>query len=131
MSDRAHDVGGSGAAHRRGDRRCHMHWSHEQLSLRMLLASVGHHSWQSVASVGVQIVPAPPTEYVALVPVPERTTPVLAVHAAPARTYECFAPAPVITDLASLLKPPVPDVSVAQVVQVPQLQIIEKFVEIP
>ena len=42
MFDCAHDVGGSGAARRRRDGRLRMHWRHEQLSLRMLLASVGH-----------------------------------------------------------------------------------------
>ena len=46
--------GGSGAARRRRERRLRAHWRHEQLSLRMLLASVGHHSWQSKTSVGVQ-----------------------------------------------------------------------------
>ena len=55
MFECAHgDVGGSGAARRRRDRRLRMHWRHEQLSLRMLRASVGHHSWQSRTSVGVQ-----------------------------------------------------------------------------
>ena len=54
MFDCAHVVGGSGAARRRRDRRLRMHWRHEQLSLRMLRASMGHHSWQSRTSVGVQ-----------------------------------------------------------------------------
>ena len=31
-----------------------MHFRHEQVSLRMLYASVRHHSWQSQTSVGVQ-----------------------------------------------------------------------------
>ena len=31
-----------------------MHWRHDQLSLRMLRASMGHHTWQSRTSVGVQ-----------------------------------------------------------------------------
>ena len=55
MFECAHgDVGGSGAARRRRDRRLRMHWGHEQLSLRMLRASMGHHSWQSRTSVGLQ-----------------------------------------------------------------------------
>ena len=55
MFECAHgDVGGSGAARRRRDRRLRLHWRHEQLSLRMLRASMGHHSWQSQTSVGVQ-----------------------------------------------------------------------------
>ena len=54
MFDCAHDVVGSGSARRRRDRRLRMHFRHEQLSLRMLYASVRHHSWQSQTSVGVQ-----------------------------------------------------------------------------
>ena len=63
MFECAHgDVGGSGAARRRRDRRLRLHWRHEQLSLRMLRSSMGHHSWQSQTSVGVQTddgMPAP------------------------------------------------------------------------
>ena len=68
MFECAHgDVGGSGAARRRRDRRLRMHWRHEQLSLRMLRASMGHHSWQSRTSVGLQTddgMPAPTVTYV-------------------------------------------------------------------
>ena len=119
MSDCARDVGGSGAARRRRDRRLRMHWRHEQLSLRMLPASVGHHGWQSQASVGVQTAQAPVAEHVVPAPLAEYTS---AVHA---------APAPVITDLASLLEPPVPDVPVFQVSQVPRMLRIEKVVVTP
>ena len=35
---------GSGAAKRRRERRLRMHWRHEQLTLRMVLATVEHHS---------------------------------------------------------------------------------------
>ena len=83
MFDCAHDVGGSGAARRRRDRRIRMHWRHEQLSLRMLLASMGHHSWQSRTSVGVQTAPAPVAEYVAPAPKAEHTTPSPAVPVVP------------------------------------------------
>ena len=74
MFDCAHgDGGGSGAARRRRDRRLRMHWRHEQLSLRMLRASVGHHSWQSKTSVGVHTdgLPALAVTYV----VPSRQLP--------------------------------------------------------
>ena len=68
MFECAHgDVGGSDAARRRRDRRLRMHWRHGQLSLRMLRASVGHHSWQSRTSVGLQTddaMPAPAVTYV-------------------------------------------------------------------
>ena len=43
-----------GAARRRRDTLLRMHWRHEQLSLRMLRAFMGHHSWQSRTSVGIQ-----------------------------------------------------------------------------
>ena len=126
-----------------------MHWRHEQLSPRMLLASVRHHSWQSGASVGVQTAPAPVAESVAPAPMVEH-----AVHAAPAApapapvvpdpavhvpllaaTHAATAtPAPVnehvaselvIMDLESLLGLLVP---VVQVVQAPQVQAIENIV---
>ena len=68
MFECAHgDVGGSGAARRRRDRRLRLHWRHEQLSFRMLRSSMGHHSWQSQTSVGVQTddgMPAPAVTYV-------------------------------------------------------------------
>ena len=68
MFECAHgDVGGSGAARRRRDRRLRMHWRHEQVSLRMLRASMGHRSWQSRTSVGLQTddgMPAPAVTYV-------------------------------------------------------------------
>ena len=55
MADRDGERGGgTGAARRRRERRLRAHWRHEQLSLCMLLAAVGHHSWQSKTSVGVQ-----------------------------------------------------------------------------
>ena len=53
MFECAHgDLGGSGAARRRRDRRLRLHWRHEQLPLRVLRASMGHHKSQT--SVGVQ-----------------------------------------------------------------------------
>ena len=74
MFDFAHDVGGSGAARRRRDRRLRMHWRHEQLSLCLLRASMGHHSWQSWTSVGVQTAPDSVAEYIAPAPMAEHTT---------------------------------------------------------
>ena len=50
MFDCAHDVVGRGSARRRRERRLRMHFRHEQLSHRMLYASVRHHSWQSQTS---------------------------------------------------------------------------------
>ena len=43
-----------GSAGRRRERRLRAWWRHEQLSLRMQLVLVRHHSWQSKTSVGVQ-----------------------------------------------------------------------------
>ena len=43
-----------GSARRRRERPLRAWWRHEQLSLRMQLVSVEHHSWQSKTSVGVQ-----------------------------------------------------------------------------
>ena len=45
-ADRASD--GSGAARRRRERRLRTHWRHEQLTMRMLLASLEHHSAQKM-----------------------------------------------------------------------------------
>ena len=90
MFDCALDVGGSGAARRRRDRRLRVHWRHEQLSLRMLRASVGHHSWQSKTSVGVQADGLP-----ALAPVVEYATPAVTC-AVPAPLVGCVAPAPAV-----------------------------------
>ena len=42
-----------GSAVRRRERRLRVFWRHEQLSIKMALASATHHSWQSCASVGV------------------------------------------------------------------------------
>ena len=47
MSDR--DPVALGPAHRRRMRRLRSAWKHEQVSLRMLAATLGHHSWQSPA----------------------------------------------------------------------------------
>ena len=56
MFNCAHDVGGSGAARKRRERRLRMYWRHEQLSLRVLRASMEHYSCQSRTSVGIQTV---------------------------------------------------------------------------
>ena len=109
--DCAHDVVGSGSARRRRDRRLRMHFRHEQLSLRMLRASMGHHSWQSQTSVGAQTdaVQTPVDEYVAPAaapyaataspfPVTEYATPALVdTFTAPSPVTEDMAPAPAVT----------------------------------
>ena len=46
-------VSSGGSAVRRRERRLRGFWRHEQLSIKMALASATHHSWQSRASVGV------------------------------------------------------------------------------
>ena len=46
-------VSSGGSAVRRRERRLRSFWRHEQLSIKMALASASHHSWQSRASVGV------------------------------------------------------------------------------
>ena len=104
MFDCAHDVGGSGAARRRRDRRLRMHWRHEQLSLRMLRASVGHHSWQSRTSVGVQTdempaaTPAPVIEWMTPGHYVTCTSPAPVIEYMPDDTHP--APAPVIQNVA-------------------------------
>ena len=100
MFDCAHDVGGCGAARRRRDRRLRMHSRHEQLSLRVLLASMRHHSWQSRTSVGVQTAPAPVAEYVAPAPKAENTSPFPAVPVVPDPVVHA-APAPGVPLLAT------------------------------
>ena len=124
--------GVDGAAARRRDRRLRQFLRQEQLSVKMHVAAVLHHSAQRGARVDAATnsatnvvaatqtmtyaAPALVVEYVVLAPTP-------AVHAALARTDEYVAPAPVITHLACLLEPPV---LVVQVVQVPQVQMIAK-----
>ena len=49
----------SGAALRRRERQLRMHWRHEHLSLRMLVAYLGQHSRQIKATVDVQTVAVP------------------------------------------------------------------------
>ena len=45
MDEGGHDGGGgSGSALRRRERRLRQHWRHEQLALRMLLATFQHHA---------------------------------------------------------------------------------------
>ena len=120
----------AGAAVRRRQRFLRSVWRHEQLCLRMMAATMSHHSWQSRASVGVQTdeAPAPVAEYIVPAPTPD---PAVYTASAPVNEYvassyviEYVAPAPVTT----LLEPPVP---VVQVVQVRHVQIIEKTVETP
>ena len=43
-----------GSASRRRERRLRSFWRHEQLSLKMMAASMSHHNWQHRALVGVQ-----------------------------------------------------------------------------
>ena len=64
-----------------------MHWRHEHLSLRMLRASMGHHSWQSRTSVGVQTDDEMPAATRAATP-------------APSPVFEYVAPAPDVTHAA-------------------------------
>ena len=66
-----------------------MHWRHEQLSLRMLRASMGHHSWQSRTSVGVQTDEMPAATRAAT------PAPVIGCMT-PGHDVTCTSPAPVI-----------------------------------
>ena len=90
-----------GTASRRRERRLRSFWRHEQLSSKMMAASMSHPSWQSRESVDVQTgaVPTPVDEYVAPAAAPYAATaspiPVTEeVASAPAVTYP--APAPMI-----------------------------------
>ena len=85
----------AGAAVRRRQRFLRSMWRHEQLSLKMMAASMSHHSWQSRESVGVQTdaAPTPVVEYVA----------------------PAGAPCAVTADITQLMEPPIPDKLVAPV----------------
>ena len=78
----------AGAAVRRRQRFLRSMWRHEQLSLKMMAASVSHHSWQNRESVGVQtdavptlvdehVAPAAHAATASLIPVTEYATPAL------------------------------------------------------
>ena len=85
------------SAARRRERWLRSMWRHEQLSVRMAVATASHHSWKSHAVVGTQTEyagvagPTPVTEYVA-------PAPAVAPFSTPAVTYE--APVPVIEYVA-------------------------------
>ena len=114
--------GGDGAAARWRDRRLRQFLRHEQVSVKMHVAAALHHSAQRGARVdaATQTEPAPAlvVEYIA--PAPAASTTLAPVN-------EYVVPALVVTDVESLLEPPVP---VFQGLQVPQVQIIENIVEI-
>ena len=112
--------GGDGAAARRRDRRPRQFLRQEQLSVNMHVAAALHHSAQRGARVDVATQTEP---YAAAAFVVEYISPAPAASATPAPVNEYVAPALVVTDLESLLEPPVP---VLQFLQVPQVQIIEK-----
>ena len=80
------------SAARRRERWLRSMWRHEQLSVRMAVATATHHSWKSHAVVGTQTAgPAPVTKDVA-------PAPAVAPFSTPAVTYE--APAPVFDYVA-------------------------------
>ena len=80
------------SAARRRERWLRSMWRHEQLSVRMAVATATHHSWKSHAVVGTQTAgSAPVTLYVA-------PAPAVAPFSTPAVTYE--APAPVVGHVA-------------------------------
>ena len=115
------------SAARRRERWIRSMWRHEQLSVRMALVTAAHHSSQRTLSAATQTdaAPAPVDEHIAPAPA-ERVAPAPAVYAVPATVNAYAAPAPDL-NLASILEPLVP---VVQLVQDPQVQIIEKIVEI-
>ena len=126
MAARVSPLSSGGAASRRRERRLRNFWRHEQLSLKMMAASMSHHSWQSRESVGVQTdaVTTPVDEYIppaaapyaataSPIPVTEDVTPAPAVtyaapapmieyvaHAKPETVNAYVAPAPVIEYIA-------------------------------
>ena len=85
----------AGAAVRRRQWFLRSTWRHEQLSLKMMAASMSHDSWQSRESVGVQTDGAPTL----------------------VDKYVAFAAAPYAAsaDITQLLEPPIPDKFVAPV----------------
>ena len=87
-----------GPASRRRERRLRSFWRHEQLSLKMMAASMSHHSWQHRASVVVQTDEAV-DEYVTLAAAPcvATASPFLVTeYATSAPTVSYAPPAPVI-----------------------------------
>ena len=117
---------GASAARRKRERRLGSFWKHEQFAIKMATAGAAHHSWQSRASVGVQTAPAPVVEYFAPAPAAP-FAPAPGVHTEPAPVDEYVASAPMFEDVAPA---PLP-VPIVKVVQVPQVQVMEKIVEIP
>ena len=86
------------SAARRRERWLRSMWRHEQLSVRMAVATATHHSWKSHAVVGTQTAgPAPVTKYVApALAVAPFSTPAVA-YDAPAPVTEYVAPTPAVT----------------------------------
>ena len=128
-ADRASN--GSGAARRRRERRLRTHWRREQLTKRMLLASLAHHSAQKMPAATQAATYADAytqTETVAEYSAPAPavyTTSATAVHAAPAPVSTCDRVRGTRTRDHS------PGTSRANRPGCAQMQIFEKIVEIP
>ena len=105
MAARVFLLSSGGSASRRRERRLRSFWRHEHLSLKMMAASMSHHSWQSRESVGMQTdaVPTPVDEFVApaAAPYAATTSPIPATeYATPALDETFTAPSPVTEDVA-------------------------------
>ena len=86
------------SAARRRERWLRSMWRHEQLSVRMAVATATHHSWKSHAVVGTQTAgPAPVTKDVAPAPAVAPFSAPAVTYEAPAPVFEYVAPTPAVT----------------------------------
>ena len=91
------------SAARRRERWLRSMWRHEQLSVRMAVATASHHSWKSHAVVGTQTEyagvagPVPVTEYVAPAHAVAPFSSPAVTYEAPAPVFEYVAPTPAVT----------------------------------
>ena len=115
MSDR--DPVAYGPAHRRRMRRLRSAWRHEQLSLRMLAATMGHHSWQTPApaenaapaQVGVHVASSPEGENLAAIVSALRAEVRCVAHEADALIYQHKAMISRVESLEQLVAPLTPE----------------------
>ena len=120
----------TGAAARRRERQLRSMLRHEGQTVATEVSTAPHHSRdvgpspRAATFTDACTQTAPAAEWIAPPPA-AYTTPTASVHAAPAPVIEYVAPAPVPSNL---FEHPIP---VVQVVQVEQVQLIEKNVEFP
>ena len=137
MVARVSPLSSGGSDFSRRERRLRSFWRYQQLSLKMMAASMSHHSWQHRASVGVQTdeavnehvtlaavpyaattSPISVTEYATLAPVVSYVTPAPVIEHMPAPVIKNIAPPPAVFDPTGLENPQISTsaVKISQVV---------------